>query len=254
MSENKIVKLENGYAILGSFPEDVKQVLEITGKFPLCIADPPYGNIVSETWDKTGNDDSQFANVMINWTLTLEQMMLPNSAFYIWGGIGKKQYRPLYKYLSRVEEETNFEIASHITWSKRRAYGLKFNYLFTREELIYLTLGDTKHPRLFNIPLLEKLRGYDGYNPKYKAKSPFLRRTNVWTDITEIFKGKTHPCAKPVRLSEIIINIHTNPGEYILDAFSGSGNASLAARNLNRKFIAIEKDEETFDKIVERLK
>jgi len=113
--------------------------------------------------------------------------------------------------------------------------------------------GKENKPRVFNIPLLEKVRGYEGYNKKYPAKSEFLRRTNVWSDITEIFKGKTHPAEKAARVCEIPIEVSSNKDEWVLDLFGGSGSAAVAARKLGRKFVIIEKDKGSYHKIVAKL-
>ena len=115
-------------------------------------------------------------------------------------------------------------------------------------------LGDVKHPRKFTVPLLERKRGYAGYNEKYPAKSDFLRRTNVWDDITEILKDKTHATQKPVRLMEIPIEVHTEPGEWVLDPFAGSGTTAHAARNLGRRWIVVERDGDEFEKMVDSLR
>lgn len=252
----KFTDFEDGCVILGKFPD--KEVCEMAlekagGKFPLVVLDPPYGNILNEKWDKFLITDNKFCDWMIEWTKVLETMCLPQSSFYCWGGIGRPQFRPFFKYLVRCEEETGWNLSSLITWGKKRAYGINHNYLFTREECAYFVLGDIKHPRLFNIPLLDKKRGYAGYNLKYPAKSEYLRRTNVWTDITEIFKGKTHPTEKQQRLYEIPIETHTSPDEFVFDPFAGSGVAALAARKLGRKFVLIEKDEEYYNLIIKRL-
>jgi site-specific DNA-methyltransferase (adenine-specific) len=254
MPENKFIELEHGYAVLGDFPNAIKPLLEITGKFPLVIADPPYGNILDVSWDRIGDDARMWSEWMLGWTYELQSMMHDNGALYLWGGIGKPYYRPLYKYLSEVEGRTDFQIANHITWSKKRGYGTSNNYLFTREELIYMTLGSMKKPRMFEVPYLDVLRGYDGYNKKYPAKSPYYRRTNVWMDITELLRGKIHPAEKPLKLSEIMVQVHTKPGEWVLEPFAGSGSAALAAKNLGRKFVVVENDEKSFDAMVERLK
>lgn len=255
----KTKSFEDGIVICGSFPEqDVLSKINqyINGnKLSLVIADPPYGNIVSNDWDQVGDDDKKFASWMINWTKCLEDICAPNSALYVWGGVGKPSFRPFYRYLVDVEHDTNYKLANHITWSKKRAYGVQHNYLFTREELAYLILGeDIKKPKMFNVPLLETKRGYSGYDEKYPAKSEFFRRTNVWTDITEIFRGKFHVNQKPEKLYEIPIEIHTTSNEIVLDPFAGSGTCARAARNLNRRFILVEQNEEYFDKIVETLK
>jgi DNA modification methylase len=172
---------------------------------------------------------------------------------YVWGGIGKPHFRPFYRYLADVENRTKWQLANHITWSKKRAYGVSHNYLFTREECAYLTLGDIKKPRMFNIPLLDEKRGYAGYNNKYPAKSEFLRRTNVWRDITEIMQGKVHVCQKPEKLAEIMIATHTTDGEWVLDPFAGSGSTGLAARRMGRRFVLVEQDERAVNVILDRM-
>jgi site-specific DNA-methyltransferase (adenine-specific) len=67
--------------------------------------------------------------------------------------------------------------------------------------------------------------------------------------------GRTiHPTQKPVALFEYLIKTYTNEGELVLDPFAGSGTTALAARNLNRNFIVIEKEQKYYDIILERLK
>lgn len=51
-----------------------------------------------------------------------------------------------------------------------------------------------------------------------------------------------HPTQKPVALMEYLIKTYTNEGETVLDFTMGSGTTGVAAKNLNRKFIGIEKD------------
>lgn len=226
---------------------------ETGGQVPLIATDPPYGNVVDESWDKTTLTDDQFVDWMMQWTSLWTEALLPGGAFYVWGGLGSPQFRPFIKYLTRAESE-EFQLANVITWSKKRAYGVKHNYLYTREELAYFIKGDSKKPRMFNIPLLDSKRGYSGYNPKYPAKSEFYRRTNVWTDVTEIFRGKRHPTQKAQRVVEIPIEVHTQPGEYVIDLFGGAGTTGHAARKLGRKFILVEKDPTIYAKLVESLR
>ncbi len=253
----KKVKFNDGLAINGDSTsqevvDEVKSYLGNLKEVPLIITDPPYGNIVMERWDRTKMTDDEYANYMVQWTRLWSQILQQGGAFYVWGGLGLPNFRPFIKYLARVEDD-NFKMSNLITWSKRRAYGVQNNYLFTREELAYFVKGNPKNPLIFNIPLLKTKRGYAGYNKKYPAKSEFFRRTNVWMDINEIFRGKLHPTQKPVRVIEIPIEVHTSPGDIVVDPFAGSGATAQAARKLGRKFIVIEKDEEIFEKMIEKL-
>lgn len=256
----RVERFRDGFAILGDSTTDgaAQAVADLLGprKLQLIVADPPYGNIVSEGWDRVDDwDDGQFAHWMIDWTILWEQFLEPNAAFYVWGGIGRPQFRPFFRYLLEVEDRTDLRLANLITWSKRRAYGVQHNYLFTREECAYLIKGtDIKKPRKFNVPLLDEKRGYPGYNKKYPAKSEYKRRTNVWTDITEVMRGKLHPTQKADRVIEVPIEVHTDPGEWVLDPFAGCGTTALAARRLGRNFIVIEQDEEHFEMITKRLR
>lgn len=62
-----------------------------------------------------------------------------------------------------------------------------------------------------------------------------------------------HPTEKPRRLMAEILADFTCPGETILDPFMGSGTTGVAAVQMGRKFIGIEKDERYFAIACERI-
>ena len=62
-----------------------------------------------------------------------------------------------------------------------------------------------------------------------------------------------HPTQKPVALMEYLIKTYTNEGDTVLDFTMGSGSTGVACRNLNRKFIGIEKDENYFNIAKQRI-
>ena len=59
--------------------------------------------------------------------------------------------------------------------------------------------------------------------------------------------GRYHPTQKPVALMEYLIKTYTNKGDIVVDFAFGSCTVGVAAKNLNRSFIGIEKDETYFD-------
>ena len=54
-----------------------------------------------------------------------------------------------------------------------------------------------------------------------------------------------HKTQKPVELMKYIIKTYTNEGELVLDFTSGSGTTAVASEELNRRWICIEKDEDS---------
>ena len=56
-----------------------------------------------------------------------------------------------------------------------------------------------------------------------------------------------HPTQKPVSLLEYLIKTYALENETILDFTMGSGSTGVACKNLNRKFIGIEKEQKYFD-------
>lgn len=60
-------------------------------------------------------------------------------------------------------------------------------------------------------------------------------------------KGKVHPTQKPVDLLKYLVKTYTNEGNTVLDNCMGSGSTGVACKNLNRKFIGIEKDANYFE-------
>lgn len=66
--------------------------------------------------------------------------------------------------------------------------------------------------------------------------------------------NKLHPTQKPIPLFEFLIEKSTLNNHLILDPFSGSGTTAIAAHNLGRRFICIEKDADYHTASVQRLK
>jgi site-specific DNA-methyltransferase (adenine-specific) len=65
--------------------------------------------------------------------------------------------------------------------------------------------------------------------------------------------GNVHPTQKPVALMEYLIKTYTNEGETVLDFTMGSGTTGVAAKQLGRRFIGIEKDLDYFATAADRI-
>ena len=65
--------------------------------------------------------------------------------------------------------------------------------------------------------------------------------------------AEQHPTEKPVELAAHFIRLHSRPGEIILEPFAGHGSTLVAAKQMGRKAIGIELNEEYCKTIVKRL-
>lgn len=205
----------------------------------LLLTDPPYSGIVSDRWDNQWQTDDAYAAWMFEILQAAKPKLKPNGSVIFFGGLGKHGDRPFFKLMMRIEANNLFHYRNMITWSKRRAYGKSHDYLFTREELLWYSNSPERTGVTFNIPLSSEKRGYAGYNSKYPAKSEFKRITNVWTDITELFRPE-RVAQKPLPLMERLVATHSNPGDLVVDPFSGYGSTGIAALKLGRRFLGSE--------------
>jgi len=80
-------------------------------------------------------------------------------------------------------------------------------------------------------------------NKVYDKKYP--TSTSLSFNVRDSARG-LHPTQKPMDLLEYLIKTYTNENETVLDFVFGSCTTGLAAKNLNRKFIGIEKENEYF--------
>ena len=62
-----------------------------------------------------------------------------------------------------------------------------------------------------------------------------------------------HPTQKPVSALTPLIEAYSKPGDVVLDPFAGSGTTAVAARQLGRQYVAIEKDPVYFEAAQKRL-
>ena len=62
-----------------------------------------------------------------------------------------------------------------------------------------------------------------------------------------------HPMQKPLALCEYFIKTYTNEGDLVLDNVCGSGTTGVAAKNLKRDFILIDKEQRFYEMSSARL-
>lgn len=154
------------------------------------------------------------------------------------------------KNLKQVNTELGHRRAEHCFYIDSTQFGLCTEA--TYNELI----------ERYSINKIQGFRGYTDLKIEDDAHKKTVARVfnlhdgkKYKSNILEYKKDYTghHPTQKPVALLEDLIKTYTNEGDTVLDFTMGSGSTGVACRNLNRKFIGIEMDENYFNIATQRI-
>jgi DNA modification methylase len=160
----------------------------------------------------------------------------------------------------KVEQKTNQPIT--------KIDGLKFMYkhyftfsqfMFIKEDLFNKLINIIGNN--FDYTYKELMEEYEKQKQKEKNKQRHFNDYNDnmadcqrWSWVNQIQKdGIIHPTQKPLTLIKELIQKTSKENDLVLDCFSGSGATAIACYELNRNFIAIEKDEKYHNLSMERL-
>lgn len=94
--------------------------------------------------------------------------------------------------------------------------------------------------------------GLGAYNQE-KFKAYFDTTNNFFECGMAPGESGLHAAQKPIKLMEALIDLVTIPGQIVVDPFAGSGTTGVAAKNLNRKYILIERNPDLCDLATKRI-
>ena len=138
------------------------------------------------------------------------------------------------------------------------AGGMAGHYFSSSQFCIPTPEHYTELQRLFNAKC-------NGSGPQYlRREYEDLRRpfsvsadiafTDVWNfPVVMHYPGK-HPCEKPLSMMRHIISVSSRDGATVFDPFMGSGTTGVAAVQLGRKFIGIEREPKYFERACNRVR
>jgi site-specific DNA-methyltransferase (adenine-specific) len=168
---------------------------------------------------------------------------------------------PLRDYAEKVQEFIGLglkEINKHL--GHRRA-----EHFFYIDSTQFGLCTEKTYNELIHNFYINKMNGFVEYSELKKIDKHFsIQYPKVFnlhhdkkykSNILEYKKDYTghHPTQKPVALLEDLIKTYTNEGYTVIDFTMGSGSTGVAAKNLGRNFIGIEKDEAYFKIAQERI-
>jgi len=104
----------------------------------------------------------------------------------------------------------------------------------------------------------DKCQSMPNFSKADIASCTHFQKTEIiripWTNFSVTHKAETdHPCERPVELYRWCIEYLPAPVNTVLDPFLGSGSCGVAAVQMGRKFIGIEREPKYFDIACKRI-
>jgi site-specific DNA-methyltransferase (adenine-specific) len=217
--------------------------------FDLLFADPPY-NLTKSFGGSTFRQraDDEYEAWLDSWLRLCVPLLKESASVYICGDW--RSAAAIQRVVGRY-----FKLRNRITWEREKGRGAKANWKNAAEDIWFFTVSDEY---TFNLDAVRQRRRVvapykvngkpkdwsESENGNFRDTHP----SNIWTDISVPFwsmpENTDHPTQKPEKLLAKIILASTNAGDLILDPFAGVGTTAVVAKKLDRRSVAIERDEE----------
>lgn len=213
------------------------------GSVDMILTDPPYGTTACK-WDSVIDFD-------LMW-LQLKRIIKPSGAIVLFGS------EP---FSSALRMSNIKQYKYDWTWDKVTAKGhlvAKIRPMQQTEVISVFGAGKIKYKPIMTEREVARKDVDSEYSrtelvggETTKKQSKIVRTQRypktILTFSNSSQKNKLHPTQKPVALLEYLIKTYTQENETVLDFTMGSGSTGVAAKNLNRKFIGIELDQNYFE-------
>ena len=209
----------------------------------LIFADPPYniGKNFSGHMDKWATDDD-YLNWCYKWLDLCVKKLKPSGSFYV---MTATQFMPYFDIYLRKK----LDILSRIVWYYDSSGVQAKKYYGSMYEPILFCVKD-KNNYTFNTEeiLVEAKTGSKRKLIDYRKAIPTVYNSekvpgNVWEFSRVRYRMdeyENHPTQKPISLLERIIKASSNIGDVVMDPFSGTFTTCFVSKELGRKSIGIE--------------
>ena len=215
-----------------------KALEKLDTKFDMVFADPPYflsndgltiksGKVVSVNkgdWDKSSSV-SQVNEFNRQWLSLIRENMKNNATIWI-SGTSHNIFS-----IGQILTELDFKILNIVTWEKTNPPPNFSCRTFTHStEQIIWARKEHKTAHYYNYSLMKEINGDKQMKDVWRLPAIAKWETSL---------GK-HPTQKPLSLLTRIILSCTQPGDTILDPFTGSSTTGVSANLLGRNFVGID--------------
>ena len=237
-NENKGIYHGDAIEVLRQIPNE---------SIDLIFVDPPYniGKDFAGRKDKWETDEA-YLKWCYEWIDLCISKLKPNGSIYL---MTSTQFMPYFDLYVRDK----LTILSRIVWTYDSSGAQAKKFYGSMYEPILFCVKD-KNNYTFNSKdiMVEAKSGSQRKLIDYRKNPPQPYNSekvpgNVWNFVRVRYRMdeyENHPTQKPISLLERIIKASSNENDVVLDPFSGTFTTCYVAKQLNRKFIGIEIQEE----------
>ncbi len=234
--------------------------------FDLIFADPPYflsnGGFTCQagrrapvgkgSWDRSlgFEADYQFA---LRWLSACKRVLKPTGSIWVSGT------QHVIFSVGFAMQQLGYKLLNTVTWYKPNASpNLSCRYFTHSTELLIWAspIRGGKLMHQFNYRTMKSDNGgkqmRDVWNLPRAGEEELSAdgRGRLWSQLTPRREEKIwgrHPTQKPLALLQRIITCSTSEGGLVLDPFNGSGTTGVAALQLKRRYVGIEREPKYLD-------
>ena len=216
----------------------------LDASFDLIIADPPYNLGKDYGNNRDHKDFDEYLDFSRQWVGEATRLLKPTGTLYVFMGFRFISY--LYDILER---ENGLLFNSWIVWHYTQGIGKTRGFsprhddilMFTRTDAFTFNLDAVRVPQKF----YRERNNMRGANPGDVWEFSHVHYSNP--------QRQNHPTQKPEALIERMVLASSNPGERVLDPFSGSGTTLRVCQQLGREGVGIEINNDYVEMIRQRL-
>lgn len=225
--------------------------IELLKKIPdnsidLIFADPPYNlqlngelyrpnqtkvDAVNDAWDKFESKE-EYDKFTTLWLKECHRVLKNSGSIWVIG-----TYHNIFR-VGTILQNIGFWILNDIIWIKTNPMpnfkGTRFNN--AHETLIWATKSKESN-YTFHYHSMKVM------NDDLQMRSDWLIPICQGEERIKVNGQKAHSTQKPAELLFRILLSTSNPGDIVLDPFSGSGTTAAVAKRLGRNFIAFDREE-----------
>jgi len=217
------------------------------GSIDLVFADPPYNlqlkgslqrpdeshvDAVDDAWDKF-ESFSAYDDFTRAWLLACRRAMKPSATLWVIGS-----YHNIFR-VGAIMQDLGFWLLNDIIWRKTNPMPNFRGRRFTNahETLIWAARDSKAKGYTFNYEALKAA------NDDVQARSDWLIPLCTGEERLKGADGrKIHPTQKPEGLLARVLLAASQPGDMVMDPFSGTGTTAAVAKRLGRNSIGFERD------------